>query len=781
MRITHSSHIFKTATRTIILCSIIILGLGYTTSHLSANIQSVATPNAPTAPAFNYVVVILMENHGLNDIIGSATYMTTLANTYGLATQYTAVSHPSEPNYLALVGGDTFGISSDGVCCWTINSTNIIDRFETAGLTWQAWAEDASGSGTCSFSPPRSADHFGFLEFSDINTASRCANFHSTQSSSDSEFVNALNNNPSNLMWLTPNDCNNMHDCPVSTGDAYLAGLIPKILTSNLFTTQKAALSVVFDEGNNNYPNDYVYSLWAGSTVKKAYQSSSQYSHYSFLRTIEANWNLTSLTSNDANAPAMTEFFNTPTSNQLQASFTETPKTPNVGTAITFAAIASGGSSPYTYSWTYGDNGTGSGISSTHTYGSVGNKTVTLRVQDSSSPSRTANSSQIVTVSSGLPSLGSDFGTCTPLPKGWRCGNTNGLTGSSATIVNSTLETRESNPNVGNSSSYYYSTGQKGTFPWSPCQAPANGVLPTNTTTVSATFVPLVFTPAGSYRYHIYVALYYWLPNGPAVSGSNSYRCLDTQVRIQNINGVFSPVGTTATYNSGDSFGWDNVTIGQMTVGQTYTLTANVNNQCRQDLMAWSLDPSTQCQLAGVEVGTEGFQFQQLDVNWLRVNMATTAQPTRLIATIIAKHSNPHAGMNMAFSSLASGGTGPYTYSWSLGDGATTVGSIVSHGYLKDGNYTISLVVTDSSATIQTYTATQVIHVSTSCVPAQFVRADVNHDGQIDQADLTLTAQAFQSTPSSANWNPSADVNKDGIVDVGDLATIAFVFGQSIC
>ncbi|HEV2120918.1 MAG TPA: PKD domain-containing protein [Candidatus Bathyarchaeia archaeon] len=722
-----------------------------------------------------------MENHGLSDIVGPATYMTTLANTYGLATQYTAVSHPSEPNYLALVGGDTFGISSDGVCCWTINSPNIVDRIENAGLTWQAWAEDASGSGTCRFSPPRSADHFGFLEFSDINTTSRCGNFHSTQSSSDSEFVNALNNSPSNLMWLTPNDCNNMHDCPVTTGDTYLAGLVPKILTSNLFTTEKAALFIVFDEGNKGSPNDYVYSLWAGSAVKKAYQSSSQYSHYSFLRTIEANWNLPSLTSNDANAPAMTEFFSTPMSSQLQASFTETPKAPNVGMSVTFTAIASGGNSPYTYSWTYGDNGTGSGISSTHAYGSIGNRTVTLTVQDSSSPSQTTNSSQIVTVSSGLPSAGVDFGTCMPLPKGWRCGNTNGLTGSSATIVNGVLETRESNPNVGNDSRYYYSTGQKGTFPWSPCQAPANGTLPTNITTVSTTFTPLVFLPSGSYRYHLYVALYYWLPKGPVVAGSSSYRCLDTQVRVQNINGTFSRVGTTATYNPGDSFGWSNVTVGEVAMGQTYSLTANVENQCRQDLMAWGLDPSTPCQLAGIEIGTEGYQFRELDVNWLKVNLVATAQPGTLAAAISATPNKPHAGETMSFSGSASGGTGPYTYSWSFGDEATAFGPTVNHAYPRSGDFRIALFVTDSSAITQTYTATQVVHVNSFCVPAKFIRADVNHDGQVDSADVAIVAQAFQSTPSSANWNPSADVNQDGIVDIVDVAIIAFTFGQSVC
>jgi len=757
-----------------------IVGFGYTTSHLSSSVRPIATPNTSTALGFNYVVVILMENHGLSDIIGPATYMTTLANTYGLTTQYTAVSHPSEPNYLALVGGDTFGISSNGVCCWTLKSTNLIDRIENAGLTWQAWAEDASSPETCSFSPPRSADHFGFLEFSDINTASRCANFHSTQSSSDSEFVSALNNSPANFMWLTPNDCDNMHDCSVSTGDSYLAGLVPRILTSNLFVTQKAALFVVFDEGNKDYPNDYVYGAWAGSAVKTAYQSSNQYSHYSFLRTIEVNWNLPSLTSNDANAPAMTEFFNTPTPGQLQASFIETSTTPNVGTPVTFTAVASAGILPYTYSWNYGDNGIGSGISSTHTYATTGTKTVTLTVQDSSSPSQTATSSQLVTVSNGLPPS-SDFGTCTPLPQGWNCGNTNGLTGSSATIVNGTLETRESNPNLGSNSSYYYSTSQKGTFPWSPCQTPANGVLPINITTVSATFTPLVFAPSGSYRYHIYVALYYWLPNGPVVSGSASYRCLDTQVRVQNINSVFSPIGTTATYDSGDSFGWDNVTIDQISIGQTYTLNANVENQCRQDLIAWNLDPNILCQLAGIEIGTEGFQFRELDVNWLKVSLATTAQPPTLTSEISATPANPHAGENVSFSGSASGGTSPYTYSWALGDGATAIGPTVSHAYSTAGNVTITLVVTDSSETIQTHVATLVISVGTSCVPAQYVRADVSHDGRVDMADFILTSQAFQSTQSSVNWNPSADVNQDGIVNINDLAIIALVYSESIC
>ncbi len=661
-----------------------------------------------------------MENHGINDIIGTATYMTNLANTYGLANQYSAVSHPSEPNYIALVGGDTFGISSDGVCCWTINSPNIIDRIQTAGLTWQAWAEDASGSGTCSFSPPRSADHFAFLEFSDMNTASRCANFHSTQSSSDSEFINALNNSPSNFMWLTPNDCDNMHDCSVSTGDAYLATLVPKILTTNLFVTQKAALFVVFDEGNGSYPSDYVYSMWAGPTVKKAFQSSNAYSHYSFLTTLEANWNLPSLTSNDANAAPMTEFFNTafPPS-QLQASFAPSTTTPNTGTPVSFTATASGGTSPYGYSWTYGDGSSSSGITTTHTYATNGTYTVTLSIKDSSSPKQTATNSQTLTVVNIPPTTG-DFGSCTSLPTGWNCGNTNGLTGSTSTIVNGVLETRESNPNVGNDTNYYYSTSQRGIFPWSPCQPPATGVLPANLSTVSSTFTPITFTPLGTYRYHIYVALYFWLPNGALTSGLSTYQCLDTQVRVENVNGIFSPVGTTATYNPGDSFGWDNVTIQQPTIGQTYTLTAYVQNQCKQDLSAWGLSPITQCQLTGIEIGTEGFQFQELDVNWQSVNLATATQLTPLTASINSTTTGMHARQSISFAGITNGGTAPYIYSWTLGDGDTASGPTLNHTYSTAGKYTVTLVVSDSSTAIQSYTTTQVIQVVPQLVTHDF-------------------------------------------------------------
>ncbi len=251
-----------------------------------------------------------MENHNIGSITNSsAPYMTALAANYSLATHYTGLSHPSEGNYISLIGGSNFGHTSDGYCCWGITAPNIIDRVEAAGLTWQAFAEDATNSGTCNFTPPRNADHFAFKTFSDMNTAARCSHFLKATSSLDPEVISSLNSAaPPNYLWLTPNDCNNMHSCSVATGDNYLKGLVPKILNSTTFTTKKAALFITFDEGSANYPSDYVYTLWAGPAAKLGYKSTVFYDHYSLLRTLEIAWSLPSLTTNDSSAPDMVNF-----------------------------------------------------------------------------------------------------------------------------------------------------------------------------------------------------------------------------------------------------------------------------------------------------------------------------------------------------------------------------------------------------------------------------------------------------------------------------------------
>src|SRR5207247_8212025 len=85
----------------------------------------------------------------------------------------------------------------------------------------------------------------------------------------------------------------------------YLAALVPQILQSPVFRTTRAALLVTFDEAYG-YP---IYAVWAGPVAKTGFVSSYGYTHFSVLATIESNWNMTPLTSNDRDAPHMGEFF----------------------------------------------------------------------------------------------------------------------------------------------------------------------------------------------------------------------------------------------------------------------------------------------------------------------------------------------------------------------------------------------------------------------------------------------------------------------------------------
>ena len=291
-------------------------------THLLSIEASKATPiPAASGTYFDYVLIIVLENHNICDIVttcgGAATYMTSLANAYGLAWQDTYCNvNPSLPNYLCLTGGTHFGCPGyDGgpnsnACtglAWT--SPNIVDRVVGAGLTWKAYMEDMPSNCYSGDSGAYAVRHNPFVYYDSIaSNATRCSRVVPA-GSSDSVLLNDLGSTStaSNYMWLTPNVCNDMHDCNVTVGDQYLGGLIPQILASNVFQNGRAALLVTFDEGYG-YP---VYTAWAGPVVKRGFQTNVSYNHYSLLATVEANWNLPPLTANDTAATPMTEFFST--------------------------------------------------------------------------------------------------------------------------------------------------------------------------------------------------------------------------------------------------------------------------------------------------------------------------------------------------------------------------------------------------------------------------------------------------------------------------------------
>ncbi len=101
-----------------------------------------ATPE-PLVPNFEHIVIIMFENKEFGSVIGNSLMpnYNRLASEYTLLTQYYAVTHPSLPNYIALMGGDTFGITSNCKDCF-INAPSLPDLIEATGRTWKTYQED---------------------------------------------------------------------------------------------------------------------------------------------------------------------------------------------------------------------------------------------------------------------------------------------------------------------------------------------------------------------------------------------------------------------------------------------------------------------------------------------------------------------------------------------------------------------------------------------------------------------------------------------------------------
>src|SRR5215469_12630219 len=103
-------------------------------------------------PQYDHVFLVIMENEGSKGIIGNpdAPILNALANDYGLATNYSGVGDPSEPNYVAILGGDTFGISSDDPYWFpgqTVNASNLMTQLEAAGKTWRGYFQNMPYAG----------------------------------------------------------------------------------------------------------------------------------------------------------------------------------------------------------------------------------------------------------------------------------------------------------------------------------------------------------------------------------------------------------------------------------------------------------------------------------------------------------------------------------------------------------------------------------------------------------------------------------------------------------
>ncbi|CAG8446830.1 6604_t:CDS:2 [Gigaspora rosea] len=175
---------------------------------------------------FDRIVAIIFENTDYSKAIKN-TYLKSLYNSAQgvLLTNYNAITHPSEPNYVAMIYGSTAGITDDGD--YNVTGQNIVDRLETNGITWKAYMEDYT-CGTCytgDFCPSGTdlyaRKHNPFISMQDINSdPTRCAKIVDA-----SQLDIDINNNqvPQYVMYV-PNQNNDGHDTSLSTAMTWFQG-----------------------------------------------------------------------------------------------------------------------------------------------------------------------------------------------------------------------------------------------------------------------------------------------------------------------------------------------------------------------------------------------------------------------------------------------------------------------------------------------------------------------------------------------------------------------------
>jgi phospholipase C len=333
--------------RKTVLVLVALAGLGGATGA-----RSQAMTEADRAvPRYAHIIVIYEENKNYAQILdpAMAPNIAALAQTYGNATQFFGEVHPSEANYVALLGGDTFGIHDDdaffchagvvdpfcagssapGYVDHTLTARNLGQQLQAAGLTWKGYYEDlpAPGSLAVTASDPAFNDqtrktalyaskHSGFINFAavqhDPRRAELMVDFHQLD-------ADLKSNHLPNFAMVVPNQCNEMHGlhgpnlpagCDgsdvaalIRRGDQVAGDLVKRIqATAQWRSAENVAIVITFDEGSgktregccavtpdaaSNFGGGHIPTIVITNHGPRGVQDATPYNHYSLLRTVE--------------------------------------------------------------------------------------------------------------------------------------------------------------------------------------------------------------------------------------------------------------------------------------------------------------------------------------------------------------------------------------------------------------------------------------------------------------------------------------------------------------
>ncbi|MEY9873123.1 phospholipase C [Streptacidiphilus sp. MAP12-33] len=301
----------RSKSRLLTACAVAAAGAAVAALSLApqAGAQTTAAPKAGTAhaqlaataalPTPSHIVVVMEENHAYDEIIGSssAPYINSLANGGALMTQSFAVTHPSEPNYMALFAGSTFGLSSDKCPVNEGTTANLGSELLAAGDTFKGYSEGlpSTGSTTCT-SGAYARKHSPWVNFSNVPGADSVP-FTSFPSSSNYASLPSLS-------FVIPNLNDDMHDGTVAQGDTWLKNNLSAYAT--WAKANNSLLVVTWDEDDSTESNQ-IATIFYGSDVLTG-KYSEKINHYNVLSTLEGIYGLAK-TGSAASATPITDIW----------------------------------------------------------------------------------------------------------------------------------------------------------------------------------------------------------------------------------------------------------------------------------------------------------------------------------------------------------------------------------------------------------------------------------------------------------------------------------------
>ncbi len=258
-----------------------------------------APPGAVPFPRgiFRRVFIIVLENTNYDQALRQP-FLQHFASIGVLFTDYHGVTHPSYPNYLAMVAGSPLGVSNDTPK--DLDATSLLDLLEPAGVIWKVYAENLPSPcfrGVASPDGLYARRHEPYISFRNVQeNPARCNRIVNAEQLQADVARDAL---PQYSLYI-PNVKNDGHNTDVGYSDAWLKGFLSPLLGNPSF--MKGTLVVItFDENGKGWGNQ-IYTAFVGPMVGAGIREGGDYDHYSLLRTIEENYGIGSLGRNDAKA-----------------------------------------------------------------------------------------------------------------------------------------------------------------------------------------------------------------------------------------------------------------------------------------------------------------------------------------------------------------------------------------------------------------------------------------------------------------------------------------------